>query len=77
MDATVEELDRVLTRLALVDDARLEPVLEKLLPRLILTLSNRDPAVQRKVRRLVPRRTAASRRGPGVIPSPRSCPLDR
>ncbi|QHO26945.1 uncharacterized protein DS421_7g203790 [Arachis hypogaea] len=49
-DAEVEELlDRMLTRLALCDDSKLEPLLSKLLPLCISSLSSNSAAVRNKV----------------------------
>ncbi|CAJ1971239.1 unnamed protein product [Sphenostylis stenocarpa] len=49
-DAEVEEmLDRMLTRLALCDDSKLEPLLAKLLPLCISSLSSQSLAVRNKV----------------------------
>ncbi|XP_059624994.1 uncharacterized protein LOC132268214 [Cornus florida] len=49
-DAEVEEmLDRMLTRLALCDDSKLETLLSKLLPLSISSLSSHSPAVRKKV----------------------------
>ncbi|ESW13516.1 hypothetical protein PHAVU_008G203200 [Phaseolus vulgaris] len=49
-DAEVEEmLDRMLTRLALCDDSKLEPLLVKLLPLCISSLSSQSLAVRNKV----------------------------
>ncbi|XP_028798613.1 proteasome adapter and scaffold protein ECM29 [Neltuma alba] len=49
-DAEIEELlDRMLTRLALCDDAKLEPLLSKLLPLCISSLSSQSQAVRNKV----------------------------
>ncbi|KAI4308224.1 hypothetical protein L6164_031321 [Bauhinia variegata] len=49
-DAEIEELlDRMLTRLALCDDSKLEPLLSKLLPLSIASLSCQSPAVRNKV----------------------------
>lgn len=45
-------LDRVLTRLALTEDDKLEGVLQKLLPLVIGKLNGAAPPVQKKVRRL-------------------------
>jgi len=43
-------LDRMLTRLALCDDSKLEPLLAKLLPLCISSLSSQSLAVRNKVR---------------------------
>ncbi|XP_057955900.1 uncharacterized protein LOC131149465 [Malania oleifera] len=49
-DEEVEEmLDRMLTRLALCDDSKLEPLLSKLLPLSISSLSSQSMAVRKKV----------------------------
>ncbi|KAL2973237.1 hypothetical protein AAZX31_14G035700 [Glycine max] len=49
-DSEVEEmLDRMLTRLALCDDSKLEPLLSKLLPLCISSLSSQSVAVRNKV----------------------------
>ncbi|KAJ7960514.1 Proteasome-associated ECM29-like protein [Quillaja saponaria] len=49
-DADIEEmLDRMLTRLALCDDSKLEPLLSKLLPLSISSLSSQSSAVRNKV----------------------------
>ncbi|KAF7815583.1 proteasome-associated protein ECM29-like protein [Senna tora] len=49
-DAEIEELlDRMLTRLALCDDSKLEPLLSKLLPLCISSLSSQSSAVRNKV----------------------------
>ncbi|MED6198629.1 hypothetical protein PIB30_068265, partial [Stylosanthes scabra] len=49
-DAEVEELlDRMLTRLALCDDSKLQPLLSKLLPLCISSLSSNSAAVRNKV----------------------------
>lgn len=40
MTDEVEMLDRVLTRLALTDDSKLESILDKLLPRLLRMLTS-------------------------------------
>jgi proteasome component ECM29 len=49
-DDQIEMLDRVLTRLALADDSRLESVLDKLLPRLLMMLTSQvQPTVQAKI----------------------------
>ncbi|KAG5517315.1 hypothetical protein RHGRI_037912 [Rhododendron griersonianum] len=49
-DAEVEELlDRMLTRLALCDDSRLQNLLSKLLPLSISSLSSSSPSVRNKV----------------------------
>ncbi|XP_054792203.1 uncharacterized protein LOC129297885 [Prosopis cineraria] len=49
-DAEIEELlDRMLTRLALCDDSKLEPLLSKLLPLCISSLSSQSQAVRNKV----------------------------
>ncbi|KAA8544630.1 hypothetical protein F0562_022642 [Nyssa sinensis] len=49
-DAEVEEmLDRMLTRLALCDDSKLESLLSKLLPLSISSLSSQSSAVRKKV----------------------------
>ena len=49
-DDQLEMLDRVLTRLALTDDSRLESVLDKLLPRLLMMLTSQvQPTVQAKI----------------------------
>ncbi|KAL5580309.1 hypothetical protein UlMin_012751 [Ulmus minor] len=49
-DGEIEEmLDRMLTRLALCDDSKLEPLLSKLLPITISSLSNNSSAVRKKV----------------------------
>ncbi|GKU93494.1 hypothetical protein SLEP1_g7087 [Rubroshorea leprosula] len=51
-DAETEELlDRMLTRLALCDDSKLEALLSKLLPLTISSLSSQSLAVRNKVRR--------------------------
>ncbi|KAF5447658.1 hypothetical protein F2P56_033192 [Juglans regia] len=44
-----ELLDRMLTRLALCDDSKLQPLLSKLLPLTISSLSSQSPAVRNKV----------------------------
>lgn len=52
-DAEIEEiLDRMLTRLALCDDSKLEALLSKLLPYSIASLSSQSSAVRNKVRSL-------------------------
>lgn len=49
-DSEIEEmLDRMLTRLALCDDSNLEPLLSKLLPLTISSLSSPSIAVRNKV----------------------------
>jgi proteasome component ECM29 len=49
-DTEIEEmLDRMLTRLALCDDSKLEPLLSKLLPLTISSLSSSSTAVRNKV----------------------------
>ncbi|XP_065879858.1 uncharacterized protein [Euphorbia lathyris] len=49
-DAETEELlDRMLTRLALCDDSKLEPLLSKLLPFTLSSLSSQSTAVRNKV----------------------------
>ncbi|XP_010521564.1 PREDICTED: proteasome-associated protein ECM29 homolog isoform X1 [Tarenaya hassleriana] len=49
-DGELEEmLDRMLTRLALCDDSKLEALLSKLLPLTISSLSSQSPAVRNKV----------------------------
>ncbi|KAK3004296.1 hypothetical protein RJ639_018392 [Escallonia herrerae] len=49
-DAEIEEmLDRMLTRLALCDDSKLQNLLSKLLPLSISSLSSHSPAVRNKV----------------------------
>ncbi|KAL6966666.1 hypothetical protein U1Q18_032452, partial [Sarracenia purpurea var. burkii] len=49
-DAEIEEiLDRMLTRLALCDDSKLENLLSKLLPLSISFLSSHSPSVRKKV----------------------------
>ena len=49
-DADREEmLDRMLTRLALCDDSKLQPLLSKLLPLTISSLSSQSLAVRKKV----------------------------
>lgn len=49
-DAEIEELlDRMLTRLALCDDSKLEPLLSKLLPLTISSLSSNSSSVRNKV----------------------------
>lgn len=49
-DTEIEEmLDRMLTRLALCDDSNLEPLLSKLLPLTISSLSSQAIAVRNKV----------------------------
>ena len=54
-DAEVEDiLDRMLTRLALCDDSKLEPLLSKLLPLCISSLSSHSVAVRNKVRQFPP-----------------------
>lgn len=45
-----EMLDRLLTRLALSDDSKLQPLLSKLLPYTISSLSSHSSAVRNKVR---------------------------
>jgi proteasome component ECM29 len=51
-DTEIEEmLDRMLTRLALCDDSKLEPLLSKLLPLTISSLSSSSTAVRNKVLR--------------------------
>ncbi|CAN1830461.1 Proteasome adapter and scaffold protein ECM29 [Linum perenne] len=46
---TVDLLDRMLTQLALCDDPKLEPLLSKLLPLALSTLSSQSTAVRNKV----------------------------
>ncbi|XP_038694487.1 proteasome adapter and scaffold protein ECM29 isoform X1 [Tripterygium wilfordii] len=49
-DAEIEEiLDRMLTRLALCDDSKLEPLLSKLLPYTISSLSSQSTLIRKKV----------------------------
>jgi hypothetical protein len=49
-DAEIEEmLDRMLTRLALCDDSKLQPLLSKLLPFTISSLSSQSSLVRNKV----------------------------
>lgn len=45
----VEMLDRLLTRLALCDDSKLQPLLSKLLPFTVSSLSSNSSAVRNKV----------------------------
>lgn len=53
-DTEIEEmLDRMLTRLALCDDSNLEPLLSKLLPLTISSLSSQAIAVRNKVLRQI------------------------
>lgn len=48
-DGELEEmLDRMLTRLALCDDSKLEALVSKLLPLTISSLSSQSPAVRNK-----------------------------
>lgn len=47
--ADIEQLDRVLHRLVVADDAKLSPVLNILLPKLVLKLNGAAPAVRAKV----------------------------
>lgn len=54
-DAETEELlDRMLTRLALCDDSKLQALLAKLLPLTLSSLSSQSTAVRNKVRPFVP-----------------------
>ncbi|GFZ18086.1 ARM repeat superfamily protein [Actinidia rufa] len=49
-DAEIEEmLDRMLTRLALCDDSKLQSLLSNLLPLSISSLSSLSPSVRKKV----------------------------
>ena len=50
----VASLDRVLTKLALTDEDKLERVLSKLLPRVIEQLSTLHDGTRKKVRRHIP-----------------------
>ena len=47
--ADIEQLDRVLHRLVVADDAKLSPVLDILLPKLVLKLNGTSPRVRAKV----------------------------
>eukprot|EP00752_Nemacystus_decipiens_P016287 g14566.t1 len=47
--ADIEQLDRVLHRLVVADDAKLSPVLDLLLPKLVLKLNGAAPGVRAKV----------------------------
>lgn len=52
-DGELEEmLDRMLTRLALCDDSKLEALVSKLLPLTISSLSSQSPAVRNKANSL-------------------------
>jgi proteasome component ECM29 len=45
----MDALDRMLTRLALADDARLAPVLARVLPYAVTSLASAAPAVRKLV----------------------------
>lgn len=52
-DGELEEmLDRMLTRLALCDDSKLEALISNLLPLTISSLSSQSPAVRNKASRI-------------------------
>ena len=53
VEEDVAAIDRILTRVALTDDDKLEGVLAKLLPAVIAKLAGASPALQRKVLELL------------------------
>ncbi|KAK7300265.1 hypothetical protein RJT34_11106 [Clitoria ternatea] len=66
-DAEIEEmLDRMLTRLALCDDSKLEPLLSKLLPLCISSLSSQSLPVRNKVLEILSHVNKRVKLQPGV-----------